>query len=381
MVNRRNIVICANDVTQIGGISRVIHSSADAFDRRGYTVTLLGMNSINEDRSYVDESDQSSKYRTIVPYVSNPPSRKQDFNKWNRMRGEAVGYMRAFLDTIDISDTIFVILHVYVMEHLVETGVKIGGQDGLAVMGMYHNSFESCKLIGDLPRVQRSYGQATRFLALTELDRDQYASSGMTNASFIYNPVDLLSVPEKRNWASREKKIVYVGRFAKEKNVPWMIRAWASVAENYPDWTFDIYGVGPAEDDIALEILRRGVSQSVRIMGQTQSPESVFANARVMVMASDYEGLPVAVVEAGLCGLPTLTSDCCPGMSVLVNDGVSGYVVPKDDAEAFCARLTDMLDNESLNEQLGINAHAHMERFEPDRVIDDWEALFEFSGL
>lgn len=381
MANRRNIVICANDVTQIGGISRVIHSSADAFSRRGYDVSLLGMNSIGDERSYIDDSDQSSKYRTIVPYTANPPSRKQNFEKWNRMRGEAVGYMRAYLDSIDITDTIFIILHVYVMEHLVETGVEIGGEDGLAVMGMYHNSFDSCKLVGDLPRVQRTYSQATRFLALTEVDRDRYASAGMSNASYIYNPVELISSPERVDWLAREKKIVYVGRFAKEKNIPWMIRIWASVAELYPDWSFEIYGVGPEEDDIALEILRSGVSRSVQVMGSTQNPEGVFASSRIMLMASDYEGLPVAVVEAGLCGLPTLTVDCCPGMSILVDDGVSGYVTPVGDVDAFRSRLVEMMDDVQLNESLGLAAMQHMARFDPDRIVDDWEELFAFSGL
>ena len=206
MLNRNNIVICANDVTQIGGISRVIHSTADAFSRQGYNVTLLGMNSVNDERSYVDDSDQTTRYRTIVPYTDHPPPRKENFEKWNRMRGEAVGYMRAFLDTIDISETVFIILHVYVMEHLVETGVQIGGDTGLAVMGMYHSSFDACQAVGDLPRVKRAYGQATRFLALTEQDRDKYASAGMSNASFIYNPVELLSEPGVIDWNNDRRR-------------------------------------------------------------------------------------------------------------------------------------------------------------------------------
>ncbi|WP_205677127.1 glycosyltransferase [Brevibacterium aurantiacum] len=339
------------------------------------------MNSIDEERSYRESSDQSSGYRIIVPYAGQPPSRKEDFEKWNRMRGEAVGYMRAFLDSIDVSDTIFIVLHVYVMEHLIETGVKLGGDDGLAVMGMYHSSFESCRKIGDLSRVQHAYSQVTRFLALTKKDRDEYAAAGMTNASFIYNPVKLLTEPEERPWEDREKKIVYVGRFSREKNIADIVRVWADLAGEYEDWTLDIYGVGPEENNIATAILENRVTRSVRLMGPTQNPEEVFAKSRIMVMASDYEGLPVAVVEAGLCGLPTVTVASSPGMSVLVEDGVSGFVTPKGDLDAFSNRLRQLLEDDSLNESMGAKAKDRMSRFEPERIINDWERLFEFSGI
>lgn len=380
-MHRKNIVIGANDVTQIGGISRVIHSSADAFRDRGYEVTLLGMNSIDDERSYRESSDQTAEYQIVVPYTAIPPSRKEDFSQWNRMRGEAVGYLRAYLDSIDISETIFIILHVYVMEHLLEAGVKIGGDDGLAVMGMYHSSFESCRAIGDLGRVQRSYSQATRFVALTEKDRDEYASAGMTNASFIYNPVKLLTEPERRPWADREHKVVYVGRFAQGKNVADIVGVWASVVTEYPEWSLDIYGVGPEENNIALSIIENRVSDSVRLMGSTQNPEEVFSSSRVMVMASDYEGLPVAVVEASLCSLPTLTVDSSPGMSVLVEDGVSGFVTPKGDLDEFGSRLRQLIKEDAMTEAMGAAARERMARFDPDRIIDDWERLFTLSGI
>ena len=134
-----------------------------------------------------------------------------------------------------------------------------------------------------------------------------------------------------------------MGRFAKGKNVPWMIQAWAGIADQFPDWSFDIYGVGPEEGTIALEILKSGVSRSVRVMGSTQNPESVSSSSRLMIMGSDHEGLPVAVVEAALCGIPTLTVDSSPGMSVLVEDGVTGAITPKGDIDEIRRRLVEIL--------------------------------------
>lgn len=378
---RNNIVICANDVTQIGGISRVIHSMAEGFSKQGYSVSLLGMNSIASENSYEDESNQSVLYPTAIAYTDNPPPRNKDFNRWNRMRGEAVGYMRRFFDGMDISDTILITLHVYVMEHLLETGVKIGGEDGLAVLGMYHNSFESCKMIGDLKRVKQSYSQATRFFALTEKDRDSYAAEGLTNASYIYNPVELLSEPIFKPISEREKRVIYVGRFAKEKRVPELVEAWSRVADKYPDWRFDIYGVGPDENEIAKSILTNRVSGSVRLLGKTQKPEQELANSRLMLMASDFEGLPVVIVEAGLVGTPTLSTDCAPGISVLIKDKETGELVKDKGFRELAERLDYLLANQDELDRYSVNAQVHMQQFSVERITSEWEDYFKQLNL
>lgn len=381
MHKRNNILICANDVTQIGGISRVIHAMADGFSDRGYSVSLLGMNSVDREKSYTEQSNRADQYEVIIPYTDNPPSRKQNLEKWSRMRGEAVGYLRRYFENVDLSDTIVIILQVYVMEHLKELDLPIGGDEGLAVLGMYHNSFKSCKDIGDLRRVKAAYSDINRFYALTEGDRDMFACEGMTNASYMYNPVELLSRPPVVPFAKRPKRAVYVGRFAKEKNVPKLVRAWAAVAKDYPEWSFDIYGVGPDESNIAREIFESGCTDSVSLLGPTQNPEVVFSEARLMLMGSDFEGLPVAIVEAGLCGTPSLVTDCCPGMSVLIEDRKTGLIARDQDMFDFESLLREYLENDTMGLSYSSAVVPSMERFSIEKIIDAWEKEFALLGI
>ncbi|PLA36903.1 hypothetical protein CYJ46_11385 [Corynebacterium coyleae] len=354
---------------------------AEGFTQRGYSITLLGMNSIGQENSYEDDSDQASKYPVVIPYTDNPPPRNKDANRWNRMRGEAVGYMRRYFESIDLADTILITLHVYVMEHILETGVPIGGDDGLAVLGMYHNSFDSCRDVGDLGRVLRSYSRANRFYALTEADRDKYAVEGLTNASYMYNPVELLSRPSILSIEERPKKVVYVGRYAVEKRVPKLVECWAKVASDFPDWKFEIYGVGPDAANIAKSILENHVSDSVTLMGKTQNPEQVLANSRLMMMASDFEGLPVVVVEAGLVGTPTLATNCAPGMEVLIENEKTGVLVEDRDYYALAVKLSNLLrDSEALHE-MSVASASYMERFSISRIADEWEREFTEMDL
>lgn len=377
MKKRNHIIICANDVTQIGGISRVIHSMAEGFEKKGYQITLLGMNSLNGDNTYQNESDQSTRYPVVIPYSEIPPARTVDSNRWNRLRGEAVGYMRRYLESIEISNTIMIVLHVYVMEHLLETGVKIGQDDGLAVLGMYHSSFESCKKIGDLKRVKNSYQHATRFFALTQKDRDMYAAEGLTNASYIYNPVELLTQPAILSHKDRSKRVIFMGRFSKEKRIPLIVEAWEKIIKKHPDWDLDIYGVGPDEALIAQIILAKGLADSVHLKGKSLNPEQELANSRLMVMASEYEGLPVVIVEAGLCSTPTLAINCSPGMEVLIENKVTGVLVDNSEVQSFADALDSLLENEETLQDMGTAAFEKMQQFSIDKVIAQWEVVFE----
>ncbi len=375
------IIICANDVTQIGGVSRVVQTMGQAFRDAGYEVSLLGMNTADDAISYQGDSDKAADFPVSIAYPERPPVRAKDPARWLRLRGEAVGYLRRYLAEVRREKTIFIILQVYVMEHLLEAGFRPGEPGEPAVFGMYHSSYDSCVKVGDIERVREAYANATRFVCLTEVDRDKYASDGMTNVSYVYNPVQLMNEPEIPEWSEREKRVVFLGRFGPEKNVSSLVKIWSRIVDQVPDWRFEIYGVGQLRNEIAKEIFANDLTSSVHMMGSTQFPEEILANSRILVMFSEYEGLPVIIVEAGLCGIPSVVSDCAPGMSVLVKDGVSGYVVPKDDEEAFAEKLLELIKNQELNRSMGASAKEAMKEFDLPNIVAEWEKLFEQSDL
>lgn len=375
--NFRKIILCGNDVTQIGGVSRVIHCLAQGFVDLGYEVELLGMNQVDASISFSGESDKSADYPVSIAYMGQPPVRAENPEKWARMRGEAVGYLRRFVEEQDKETTLFIVFQVYVMEHLLETGLDFNAMTGYQVIGAYHSSYQGARITKDVVRVKKAYANITRFLTLTEADRDAFAREGMTNGSFVYNPVELLSTPPSLPWEQRQRRVVFVGRLVKGKNVVRLVEAWAQVAQEFPDWRFEIYGSGDEEKLIAEAILANNLMSSVALMGMTQEPEAVFADSRLMLMDSEYEGLPVSIVEAGLTGTPTLSSDNFPGAHVLIEDGVSGAIVGYGNNAAFVEKLRILLRDQDLLEQLGHGSQKHMERFSVDSIMKDWEFLLE----
>ena len=96
----------------------------------------------------------------------------------------------------------------------------------------------------------------------------------------------------------------------------------------------------------------------------------------VFVHTSDFEGMPNAVMEAMAMGLPVVAS-AVDGTCELIEEGVSGYLLPPGDVDAFAQRIRELMEDSDLAHQLGEKAHRDvLERFGMARMIEAYEQLF-----
>ena len=139
------------------------------------------------------------------------------------------------------------------------------------------------------------------------------------------------------------KRVVFVGRFAPEKNIPFLLRAFAEV----PDATLILVGSGPETETIESGIAALGLEERVEIVSWTSDVPAVLRDADVFVLPSLYEGWPLVVLEALAAGMPVVASDVGSIADMFV-DGESGYLFPLNDEAALTARLTDVLSLSSV---------------------------------
>ncbi|MPZ93394.1 MAG: glycosyltransferase [Propionibacteriales bacterium] len=110
----------------------------------------------------------------------------------------------------------------------------------------------------------------------------------------------------------------------------------------------------------------------VRFLGQVEDLTGVLRAADAVVLTSDSEGVPGVLIEAGLCGLPVVSTDVGYVRDVVV-PGRTGYLVPTGDPGAAAAALQRALADAP---RLGAEARRHCaERFDLDHVSDEWAAL------
>lgn len=150
----------------------------------------------------------------------------------------------------------------------------------------------------------------------------------LTDAQF-----DRLAAIDRSGAAPAATHYLAVGRLAAQKNLPLMLRAFASHAS--PQSTLTLLGEGAAASALAAQARRLGIADRVRFAGHCADPAPWFAASDALLLSSDYEGVPAVVIEALAAGLPVIATDCSVSMADLLDRGRLGQLVPVGDAQAF----------------------------------------------
>lgn len=153
----------------------------------------------------------------------------------------------------------------------------------------------------------------------------------------------------------RGKRVLFVGRLAAIKGVPLLLRAFTAVAKDHPDAYLTIIGDGPDRAALEVEAAAAGISGRVAFLGY-QPQEAVaaqLAQSDMMMLPSFAEGVPVVLMEAMATGLPVIASRVA-GVPELVEDGVSGFLVPPGDLGALTERLGLLMADQALRERMGV---------------------------
>lgn len=202
-------------------------------------------------------------------------------------------------------------------------------------------------------------------------------------ARVIPNPVappDAGANPDASRGADapgRRKRIVGLGRLARQKGFDLLVRAFAKVAPRFPDWELVIWGEGTERS--ALEALARSfdLAERVALPGLTRDPFREYAAAELFVLPSRYEGFPNALAEAMACGRPVIAADCRSGPAEIVRHGIDGLLVPPDDVKALADALTRLMGDAALRARLARNAVDVTRRFGVERIVGQWDDLLQ----
>lgn len=176
-------------------------------------------------------------------------------------------------------------------------------------------------------------------------------------------------------------RIVMVGRLAPPKRPDLALRALATVRATIPEAELHVVGDGPLRaeaDRLAAEL---GVGGAVRFLGNRDDVPELLAEAECALLASDYEGCPLAVVEA-MAASVAVVATAVGGTGELVRPGATGVLAGKGDPEALAAALEGVLCDPARAADLGAEGRREAERsLSLDRMVDRLAALYrELAG-
>jgi len=165
-----------------------------------------------------------------------------------------------------------------------------------------------------------------------------------------------------------------VGRLDAVKDFPTLLRAMARMPERA---RLAVLGDGPLHDKLTQLTACLGLERRVRFAGFEPDVARWMQAADGFVLSSLTEGLPMVLLEAGACGLPSVATNV-GGTPQIIVDGETGWLTPPGDAEALAATMQQPM-RMSLERRcaMGENARRRVaQHFSLDPAIDRWEQLY-----
>ncbi len=234
---------------------------------------------------------------------------------------------------------------------------------------------------------RRCYRAADCFLANShEMARGLHQKLELDDSRIrvIHNPIDLAKIQrlarEPLLIAQDRPFIITAGRLEYQKGHDLLLKAYAdSPAARALDLV--ILGRGSLEDDLRRQASELGIADRVKFPGFTENPWAWFSKAELFVLPSRWEGFPSVVAEALACGAPALVTACDFGPREVIEQGISGWVVPPEDATVFSSAMQMLLTTPDLTQKFRQNGPPRAANFDIARMVDAYTELFQEQAL
>lgn len=181
------------------------------------------------------------------------------------------------------------------------------------------------------------------------------------------------------DYFQRDNRIVTAGRLSlKQKRQDILLDAFEIVHKTHPEMMLVIYGEGEDRYKIQEYIQEKDITGSVILAGRTNEIEREIYNARTFALTSDFEGIPNALIEAMVLGVPSVSTDCSPGGArLLIENGENGFLVPCGDSEALAGKIMLLIENADISNSFTKNSPLIAEEYSQEKISNLWEAYFK----
>lgn len=249
---------------------------------------------------------------------------------------------------------------------------RAGSEARPLIIGQAHNSPEMAVHFEVIDKFREIASDADVFLALSDSDASGFAQALGREIAAMPNPSP--QPPMAGSPVGRRPQIAFVGRLAAEKRVDRLIRAFDLAAARVPDWTLEIYGDGDVRE--SLEALAASLEHVERVAfhGATVDRSSVLRESSLLALSSDFEGLPMVMLEAAGCGTPVVSTLSSEAVADLVD--ACGFPVPEMTDEAMAEVLVHAMTSPELRELKGAQSLEAAGQYSAEVVAGLWFELF-----
>lgn len=232
-----------------------------------------------------------------------------------------------------------------------------------------HNHFANANRIWHFLR-NFAYKNINTIVSLTKEDLPKFLNINSSSVC-IYNPV---SMDNMKFGYSKNKTVLAVGRYTKQKGFDILIDAWNIVNSKHPDWKLKIVGEGVEKSNLEEKIKNYDLIESVKLYPPTSNIVKEYNNSNVFVLSSRYEGFCLVLIEAMTVGLPVISFACKTGPAeVLANGG--GVLVKPESIGGLANAIMNFIDNPQDWDEISLSAKENAKYFTIENYFKEWDRI------
>jgi glycosyltransferase involved in cell wall biosynthesis len=209
-----------------------------------------------------------------------------------------------------------------------------------------------------------------------KIDGSPLILNGIPVSAFRNPSIDSGTWRKRESFTTTDVLYVCVARLRPQKNPALLLKAFARSPGLDPRAHLLLVGHGELRRELERQIDALGQRGRIHLLGVRSDIPEVLNAADVFVLSSDWEGNPLSVMEAMASGTPVI-STAIGGVPELVEDGESGILVPRGDAQALAGAMQYMLENPEVRISMGkASARRAVEHFDVQAMTEAYEQLY-----
>jgi glycosyltransferase involved in cell wall biosynthesis len=192
----------------------------------------------------------------------------------------------------------------------------------------------------------------------------------------IYNGVETEKFLDLTRKYEKKNKITIgsLGRLTEQKGFDFLIEVLAILKDKKINCL--LAGEGEDRGKLEKQIKKVGLSERVKLLGWQKNTKEFFDSLDIFILPSRWEGFGLAILEAGLAGLPVIASRV-DGIKEIIEDKVDGLLFKKENVEELAEKIRYLTDNPEERKKLGVRLqNKAKEKFSIKKIVKDYENLY-----
>lgn len=355
--NRRKRIAVVLPSFDIGGTENMVSSLAMYIDKNKYEVLVISL--FYPLNTHVQKSIESSGVEIAYGMKGKVPISKVFINIYK----ELVNFRP---DLIHSNMYAFLFVTPYLLTHKVKLLHTVHNKP----INEFKDKYK--RVISILYKMNKAVPVAISHTVEKEM-KELYPS--LKRIERVYNPVDTNKFYTDRT-ADSDGDVIFikVARLMKQKNHTLLINAFADAQKIVKKIQLWLVGDGELRQDLEKQVKQLGIENKVLFIGNVSNVRDYLADSDVFVMSSDYEGLPLSLLEAMASGLPIISTEVGGVADIVTNNGI---LVSPGDRKALTEAIIELATNKYKRQLFGKCSYENSKQYDCAEFIKQYEALYD----